>query len=353
MNKKLIYSGIASAVVIAGGGGAFAASLSSSSAPTLPKAKTHVTSVIKPTTTTAHKTAQSVSATIPQGTVQPSSTPPVAITKTSGSGNVRAVVDPTFTQNATNPLIVTFAYSASITDGTLPTGTLSLTVSVPGQVSVAGGCTMNVGGSVYGGNCTVTLPYFGVWQVTTTYAGATAGSTSTETVTVPGVNPTVPPTTAPSNPVGGVLDPTTTAAPTTTVAPTTTAAPTTTVAPTTTIPTPDLSWGNWAVAGVGDGSGVITDTIPAGAQVNINAIALLNGSQVPGMLSMTFSPTSVKTENGQTYTSDCTDIQNGLGEASGECLVWFNTPGSYTITLTYLPGSGYGTTVTEQVVSVD
>ena len=342
MNKKLtgIVAGLVVVGGVAGGAAAFLAEPSHVSVPRLSHPTTSVTVPISAPTTRGTPT------TVARTTTQA----PVALTAPpTTAAPVRAHVDPTFTQNAANPLEVTFAYSASITDGTLPVGTLSLTITAPGQVSVAGGCTMNVGGSVYGGNCTVTLPYFGDWQVTTTYAGATAGSTSTETVTVPGVNPTVPPTTAPSNPVGVVLDPTTTAAPTTTTAPTTTAAPTTT------LPTPVVAWSSWGITGVRNGTGPITATIPAGTKVDIFPIVLYNGAQVPGSLNITFSPTTVTMygQQGATWSDSCLGLQNYVGEPSGECQVTFNAPGTYDITATYVPSGAYASAVYEQTVSVD
>lgn len=121
-------------------------------------------------------------------------------------GSPRANVDPSYTQSASNPLEVTWSYSASVSSGSLPTGTLTLTVTEPNAVGSAGGCTMNVGGTVTGGNCTVTLPSFGNWEVTVTYAGGTSGSTYSDTEDI---QPPAPATitnvdtwgtTAPSNP---------------------------------------------------------------------------------------------------------------------------------------------------------
>ena len=196
MNKKLtgIVAGLVVVGGVAGGAAAFLTEPSHVSVPRLSHPTTSVTVPISAPTTQA--TAPTVAPTTTQASVVLTAPPTTAAA-------VRAHVDPTFTQNAANPLEVTFAYSASITDGTLPVGTLSLTITAPGQVSVAGGCTMNVGGSVYGGNCTVTLPSFGNWQLTTTYAGATNGSTATEIVNIPGTMPTTTTTGAPGMyPVG-------------------------------------------------------------------------------------------------------------------------------------------------------
>ena len=81
---------------------------------------------------------------------------------------VRASIDPTFTQDQTNPLMVTWAYDAGVNNGSLPDGTLSLTVYEHGQVASAGGCTIDVGGTISGGNCTLTLPQYGSYDVTVT-----------------------------------------------------------------------------------------------------------------------------------------------------------------------------------------
>lgn len=195
MNKKIVY-GVTAGVLVSGILGGVAAMATHPTQVSVPKSTHPATSVVVPKST---PTTQAASTTVAPTTTQA----PVMLTApptTSAAPTVRAKVDPTFTQNPSNPLEVTFAYSASITDGTLPTGTLSLTVSVPGQVSVAGGCTMNVGGTTYGGNCTVTLPNYGDWQVTTTYAGATSGSTATEVVNIPGTMPTTTTTGAPVAP---------------------------------------------------------------------------------------------------------------------------------------------------------
>src|SRR4029077_7056307 len=86
-------------------------------------------------------------------TTTPGKTPTPAV--------VRANIDPTYTQNQNNPLMVTWAYSAGVTDGTLPDGTLSLTVYEHGQVASAGGCPIDVGGGRSGGEGAVSLPPYG------------------------------------------------------------------------------------------------------------------------------------------------------------------------------------------------
>lgn len=259
------------------------------------------------------------------------------VTKESGNGKVRAVIDPQFTQNAVDPLEVTFAYSASITNGALPTGTLSLAISAPGQVSVTGGCTINVGGSVYGGDCTVKLPYFGDWQVTTTYSGASSGSTATEVVSIPGASPT----TSTTGDVGLLTTTTAVSDATTTSSQATT---------TSTLPTPALSWGNWSIAGGASGSGPITMTIPTATKVTIYPFASFNGAQIGGGLDITASPGtySMLYQSGNYSVSNCFNIPS----TGAQCQVTFNSAGTYTITMTYLPLTGYATTQIQQRVKV-
>ena len=101
---------------------------------------------------------------------------------------VRASIDPSYTQDPTDNLKVTWTYSASAgTSAALPTGTLSLNVTEPGHVGSSGGCTMNVTAAVTGGTCTQELPNYGAWNVTVSYTGASttvapASSTDTETI---------------------------------------------------------------------------------------------------------------------------------------------------------------------------
>ena len=114
-------------------------------------------------------------------------TPPPPPPPTTGGPTVRANIDPSYTQDPGNPLKVTWAYDAGVDDGTLPYGTLSLTVYQHGQVASAGGCTIDVGGPVTGGNCTQVLPQYGAYDVTVSYASSSssvAPSTATETDTI-------------------------------------------------------------------------------------------------------------------------------------------------------------------------
>lgn len=123
----------------------------------------------------------------------------IATSAPTSQQTVRAAIDPSYTQNSSNPLEVTWSYSAGITDGTLPDGTLAITVYVHSAVSSAGGCTMNVGGNVSGGTCAVTLPAYGLYDVTVVYSGAASISSTaaTDTEDVENPSPTTTTTTLP------------------------------------------------------------------------------------------------------------------------------------------------------------
>lgn len=340
MNKKVIALASVGALAV-GGGAAWALSTVQASPTPQVMLKAHP----RGHKIVATSKAPTYLATAPTVTLPVVGTPIVHST----SANLRAVIDPTFTQNPSNPLQVTFTYSASITDGTLPTGTLSLMVTAPGSVSSSGGCTMDVGGAVYQGTCTVTLPYYGEWQVTTTYAGGVSGATSTETVNIPGVNASTG-TTAPPQPSA----PSTTQAPTTTTqAPTTTTPQPTTTTTQASAPVPVLSWGLWQIVNYMNGSGPLNTMVPTGDVVHMYAYANYDGNTVPGSLNMTFSPTSVTDSNGFSGAAGCNGLQNFANQASGECVVQFNAAGNYTVTLTFVPASSaYGTTEITQIVSV-
>lgn len=112
-------------------------------------------------------------------------TPPAPVSTPAPTTQVvRATIDPSYTQDAADNLKVTWTYSASVTDGSLPDGNLSLTVQEPNAAGPSGGCTIPVGGSVYQGTCTIELPAYGNWNVTVSYVGSSstvAPNTSTDT----------------------------------------------------------------------------------------------------------------------------------------------------------------------------
>lgn len=109
----------------------------------------------------------------------------------------RAKVDPTFTQSPSDPLAVTYAYSAdaTLTDqngttdlakaGELPAGVLNFySAQQPGGPESLF-CSMNVGGATAGGNCPITYSQTGTFEVTTQYIPSGAAAvTETDEETV-------------------------------------------------------------------------------------------------------------------------------------------------------------------------
>ncbi len=101
-----------------------------------------------------------------------------------------AQLDPSFTQDASNPLLVTYAYSASATingapDPTLPAGVLNLYSD--GLLA----CSITVGGTVNGGACPVTYGAYGTHVVVVTYTSGVLSTTQTDTENIPA--PPAPP----------------------------------------------------------------------------------------------------------------------------------------------------------------
>ena len=107
-------------------------------------------------------------------------TPTPTISAPARTVTLHVHLDPSFVQSPTNPLAVTYHYSASATVGSenepsLPSGVLNLYSD--GLLA----CSINVGDSVTGGECPVTYLATGRHTVIVTYS---SGSTSvTETVT--------------------------------------------------------------------------------------------------------------------------------------------------------------------------
>jgi hypothetical protein len=109
----------------------------------------------------------------------------------------KTAVDPSFTQSPTDPLAVTYAYSANAIEQTgqdtlnlaadddLPSGILNLySATVPGGPQELY-CSINVGGSTSGAGCPITYTTTGIYAVTTEYipTGATAVTeTDSETI---------------------------------------------------------------------------------------------------------------------------------------------------------------------------
>ena len=116
-------------------------------------------------------------------TTSPATAPTTTPTPTPAPVVTLAALDPSFTQDPMNPLAVTYHYSASATTNTGG-------VSVPDPALPAGilnlyndgllACSINVGGSVTGGNCPITTT-IGAHTVVTTYISGTTSATTTDT----------------------------------------------------------------------------------------------------------------------------------------------------------------------------
>lgn len=114
-------------------------------------------------------------------------TPPLGVATPAPVVSLQAHLDPTFVQSPTNPLAVTYDYSASATETVngvmqpaqaLPTGILNLYSD--GLLI----CSMNVGGATTGGLCPITYSSAGNHSVITTYdsGSSTASETDIETI---------------------------------------------------------------------------------------------------------------------------------------------------------------------------
>jgi hypothetical protein len=137
----------------------------------------------------------------PAKVVLPATTTPATIAPTtpapSSTISLRAHLDPSFTQDPANPLVVTFDYSASaeqqsggvtLADPDLPSGVLAFYSE--GLLA----CSMNVGGSTTGGECTIDYSAFGTHAINAIYtSGEASVTTGSETVEVepPQIIPTV------------------------------------------------------------------------------------------------------------------------------------------------------------------
>jgi len=116
--------------------------------------------------------------------IAPSITAPPSAAAPKPSFTLHAKLDPSFTQNAGNPLAVTYDYSASankLTDGvsqgepSLPSGVLELYSE--GLLA----CSMDVGGATGEGQCPVTYGSYGTHTVIVEYlSGEASGTTGDE-----------------------------------------------------------------------------------------------------------------------------------------------------------------------------
>lgn len=132
-----------------------------------------------------------------------------------------AKVDPSFTQAPTNPLAVTYGYSA---DAIQTAGTVSTDLAAVGQLPAGvlnfysaqspGGaeslyCSMNVGGSTAAGSCPITYQGTGTYNVTTQYipnGAAATTETDAETISPFTTTTTLTATQTSCRPAGGYYD---------------------------------------------------------------------------------------------------------------------------------------------------
>jgi len=132
------------------------------------------------------------------GTPAPVSTPAPTPTPTPApSVSYSTHVDPSFMQAASNPLAVTYAYSADATltnangttslaaSGQLPAGVLDFySAQVPGGPESLY-CSMNVGGATAGSTCPISYREAGTYNVTTQYVPSSASAvTETDSETI-------------------------------------------------------------------------------------------------------------------------------------------------------------------------
>lgn len=137
----------------------------------------------------------------PKHKTQPTPTPAPKPPTTTPAPTVHfaAQVDPSYTQSATDPLAVTFDYSAGATstasDGattnlaaiaSLPAGILNFySATEPGQAGMVLECSLNVGGAAVGGTCPITYPSAGSYTVETQYIpNGTTAVTATDVANV-------------------------------------------------------------------------------------------------------------------------------------------------------------------------
>lgn len=154
-------------------------------ATTYPKAATTSTTTPRRSTTNSNPVKAPKRSTV---SVATSTTSPPSTTTTTTTAGAPAValgitIDPSYTQDPTNPLKVTYSFSASATqtangtttpDPSLPQGVLNFF----SDGSLA--CSDNVGGSVDSGTCTVTYAAIGNHTVVTIYDSGTNSATETD-----------------------------------------------------------------------------------------------------------------------------------------------------------------------------
>lgn len=147
-----------------------------------------------------------------------------------GKVSYKASVDPSFTQDPTDPLVVTYDYSADAIatndslsinlaqDDALPDGVLNLYSSTTPNGPEALYCSMEVGGATSDGACPITYSDTGTYNVTTEYIpSGTAAVTETDQETISPFSTStnltatsiacgaLVPSSLPNDPSGGVL----------------------------------------------------------------------------------------------------------------------------------------------------
>jgi hypothetical protein len=122
-------------------------------------------------------------------------TTPVSTPAPTAPTTVRATIDPSFTEDPSNPMSVTFTYGASdVGAGSLPDGTITLGIFEHDQTAASYQCTSNVGGGQDTASCTVTLSNYGLWDLSVTYSGGgdVSSTGATETVDIEAPAPLAP-----------------------------------------------------------------------------------------------------------------------------------------------------------------
>jgi hypothetical protein len=123
---------------------------------------------------------------IPNTTAKPPVTTITGTTTTPPDVKLNVHLDPSFTQNPADPLIVTYAYSASTEEDNI-VGAALIAPSLPSGVLAfySDGmlaCSINVGDNTSAGECTIDYSHFGAHAVDAIYSsGETSATTGVET----------------------------------------------------------------------------------------------------------------------------------------------------------------------------
>lgn len=263
----------------------------------------------------------------------------------------RAAIDPDYTQNATNPLDVTWTYSASVPSGSLPTGVLEFFWGPTAQSQTLG-CSMNVGPSLAGGKCEVILPAYGDETITVQYLSGRSSATASETENIQNPNPIPSGPTGVVAPIGNTGTVTTTAPVTTTttapsgsgggfnVSPTTTT--TTTVPPVATVTylsalAPTVQSPGYASVIVQASGSLSTDQHPTGTyQFSIDGTPANDTAVWPrcGTVAQPGASSALCQFSGSPN-SNCFGSAATADNQQGICDIDYLQPGTHTITITW------------------